>query len=110
MARGPIKKSIMVGDEIPSGIEFEEDGSEGLYDPEDPVRPMPEALATEIVAPMSSVRGRKLKSEGKEKIRVNVNHFCNIGGERYDFKKNEIYEVPIQVKLILQRANLLAPL
>jgi hypothetical protein len=49
-------------------------------------------------------------SEKKVKIKLNINHRCNIGGEWYDFKKDGEYSVPEGVKEILKEAGLLSPL
>lgn len=44
------------------------------------------------------------------KIRMRVDHNCNIGTERYYFVKGKVYNVPENVKRILNQAGLLAPL
>lgn len=48
--------------------------------------------------------------ESRVKIRMRVDHTCTIAMERYEFKQGEVYRVPRNVKRILNRAGLLAPL
>lgn len=44
------------------------------------------------------------------KIRMRVDHKCCIAMERYDLKAGKTYNVPENVKYILNKAGLLAPL
>ena len=44
------------------------------------------------------------------KIRMRVDHKCVIAMERYDLKAGSVYNVPANVKRILNDAGLLAPL
>lgn len=44
------------------------------------------------------------------KIRMRVDHKCCIAMERYDLKAGKTYTVPENVKTILNKAGLLAPL
>lgn len=44
------------------------------------------------------------------KIKMRVDHKCCIAMERYDLKKDKTYTVPRNVKNILNKAGLLAPL
>ena len=48
--------------------------------------------------------------ESRVKIRMRVDHTCTIAMERYEFKQGEVYRVPRNVKRMLNRAGLLAPL
>ena len=41
------------------------------------------------------------------KVRLKQNHTCRIGSNRYSFEKKKTYDVPLNVKLVLERANLL---
>lgn len=50
------------------------------------------------------------KPNGKVRIRMRVDHRCCIAMERYDLKAGETYLVPENVKNILNKAGLLAPL
>ena len=50
------------------------------------------------------------KPSGNVKIRMRVDHRCTIAMETYDLKKDKTYTVPQNVKNILNRAGLLAPL
>lgn len=50
------------------------------------------------------------KPEERVKIRLRVDHNCCIAMEFYEFKANNVYTVPKNVKRILNRAGLLAPL
>lgn len=52
----------------------------------------------------------KRKPKENVKIRLRVDHSCTIAMERYDFKEGKVYNVPANVKKILNRAGLLAPL
>lgn len=49
-------------------------------------------------------------TEYNVKIRMREDHYCCIGGERYDLKKGKLYTVPENVKRILNDAGFLAPL
>ena len=44
------------------------------------------------------------------RIRMRVDHRCTIAMERYDLKKGQCYNVPENVRNILNNAGLLAPL
>lgn len=44
------------------------------------------------------------------KIKLVKDHYCHIGGEHYQFIKDKQYNVPENVKRILLKAGLLAPL
>ena len=48
--------------------------------------------------------------EKKVKIRMRVDHNCTIAMENYDLKQGKTYDVPKDVKRILEEAGLLAPL
>ena len=67
-------------------------------------------------APKVNVEGaptgvdEKKKPEERVKIRLRVDHNCCIAMEFYEFKANKVYTVPKNVKRILNRAGLLAPL
>lgn len=50
------------------------------------------------------------EKEKKVKIRMRVDHHCVIAMERYDLKAGKCYDVPKNVKDILNRAGLLSPL
>lgn len=53
---------------------------------------------------------RSNQPNGNVKIRMRVDHKCCIAMERYDLKAGKTYVVPANVKGILNRAGLLAPL
>ena len=46
----------------------------------------------------------------KVKIRLNANHRCCIGGERYYFEEDKVYSVNPNIKRILNKSGLLKPL
>ena len=48
--------------------------------------------------------------ERNVKVRLAVNHTCCVGGIRYHFEKNKVYNVPLNVKTILAKADMLKPL
>ena len=50
------------------------------------------------------------RPKGTVKIRMRVDHKCCIARERYDLKAGKVYTVPENVKNILNKAGLLAPL
>lgn len=50
------------------------------------------------------------KPSGLVKIRMRTDHKCTIAMERYDLKAGKTYNVPENVKRILNKAGLLAPL
>lgn len=50
------------------------------------------------------------KPDGKVKIKMRVDHRCTIAMERYDLVAGKTYIVPRNVKNILNKAGLLAPL
>lgn len=49
-------------------------------------------------------------SKGNVRIKMANRHHCFIGGVRYDLEAGQCYNVPINVKEILNRAGLLTPL
>ena len=53
---------------------------------------------------------KKEAPKGNVRVRLNKNHHCFIGGEYYNFTKGNCYLVPENVKCILNKAGLLAPL
>ena len=48
--------------------------------------------------------------ENKVKVKLNKDHKCCIGGERYYFKKDGVYTVNTNIKRILNKGGLLKPL
>ena len=50
------------------------------------------------------------RTSGNVKIKMRVDHKCCIAMERYDLKAGKTYVVPENVKRILNKAGLLAPL
>lgn len=53
---------------------------------------------------------KSVRKEGNVRVRMRVDHKCNIAMVRYDLKKGETYTVPENVKKILDSRGLLAPL
>ena len=91
--------------------------------------PTPEEVSTEIETPeveipevdietpsgievdeKSAEVDKSNQPNGNVKIRMRVDHKCCIAMERYDLKAGKTYVVPANVKEILNRAGLLAPL
>ena len=64
-------------------------------------------VEVDIKASETAVSG---KVSGNVKIRMRVDHKCCIAMERYDLKAGKVYTVPENVKNILNKAGLLAPL
>ena len=57
------------------------------------------------------VKEDKMPREDKRvRIRMRVDHHCSIAMEHYDLKQGKCYDVPENVKKILDEAGLLAPL
>lgn len=75
---------------------------------------IPEEKADEITVDAEAFKVNEVnipeEKEKKVRIRLRVDHHCSIAMERYDFKAGKTYDVPANVKLILDRAGLLAPL
>lgn len=72
-------------------------------------------IPTEVEEPKVDVEVKPEVTEssrpnGKVKIRMRVDHKCCIAMERYDLKAGKTYTVPENVKRILNKAGLLAPL
>ena len=78
--------------------------------------PVEETPAVEVETPEVKVDVEKAevnvsnKPSGNVKIRMRTDHKCCIAMERYDLKAGKTYVVPVNVKNILNRAGLLAPL
>ena len=53
---------------------------------------------------------KSVRKEGNVKIRMREDHRCTIAMVRYDLKKGQSYNVPENVKRILEEHGLLAPL
>lgn len=85
-------------------------------DVETPVVEVPEVEVEEPKAEESKVEVDQAevstgnKPNGNVKIRMRVDHKCCIAMERYDLKAGKTYVVPENVKRILNKASLLAPL
>ena len=63
----------------------------------------------EVDADKAEVKANN-RPNGNVKIRMRVDHKCCIAMERYDLKAGKTYVVPENVKRILNKAGLLAPL
>lgn len=63
----------------------------------------------EVDAKVAEVKASD-RPKGTVKIRMRVDHKCCIAMERYDLKAGKVYTVPENVKNILNKAGLLAPL
>lgn len=50
------------------------------------------------------------KTTGNVRIRMLKDHRCYIGGEHYVLSKGQCYNVPVNVKDVLNNAGLLSPL
>lgn len=58
----------------------------------------------------TTVVAEEPKVKGNVRVRMNKDHQCFIGGEHYVLTAGQCYNVPANVKEILNRAGLLAPL
>lgn len=92
----------------------EETATDSAVEVDTPEVEIPEVETTEdtkedVKVDTSEVSTSK-KPDGNVKIRMRVDHKCCIAMERYDLKAGQTYIVPTNVKNILNRAGLLAPL
>lgn len=65
--------------------------------------------APKVEVNTSSAPDTSKKPEERVRIRLRVDHNCCIAMEFYEFKAGKVYHVPKNVKRILNRAGLLAP-
>lgn len=77
---------------------------------EETVEVEPEVSEPVISVDTTTVKESNIPEEKNVKIRMRVNHSCTIAMQRYDLKAGQCYNVPVNVKDILNRAGLLAPL
>ena len=70
---------------------------------------VPEVAEVEVDSEKAEVKTSN-KPNGNVKIRMRVDHKCCIAMERYDLKAGKTYTVSENVKRILNKAGLLAPL
>lgn len=109
--------------EAPEVETASEDGVEATVEPEVEVGETPEVEVpeVEVETPVDTKDSIDVNTEnakvdtsnkpsGKVKIRMRVDHKCCIAMERYDLKAGKTYVVPENVKRILNKAGLLAPL
>lgn len=68
-----------------------------------------ESAPSRVQVNTSKMETRRKPAENV-KIRLRVNHSCNIAGEQYDFKAGKVYTVPKNVKRIMNKAGFLSPL
>ena len=71
---------------------------------------IPEVEVEEPKVEVNTNATESKRAEGTVKIRMRVDHKCCIAMERYDLKEGKTYIVPENVKTILNKAGLLAPL
>ena len=99
-------------------VEIKEENSVFVEDPVFDEENTPEVVVEEPeIAPVVSVdvEGSKVKKEEQPEKNVRIkmadDHKCNIGGEWYNLKKGQCYNVPLSVKNRLMQVNgLLLPL
>lgn len=77
---------------------------------ETPEVEIPEVEVEEPKVEVDTKATETKRTEGTVKIRMRVDHKCCIAMERYDLKEGKTYIVPENVKTILNKAGLLAPL
>ena len=89
-----------------------QEGTTSVSEPEE----MPEVVIVptitepEKVTIKAAVIDNSKFPDDKVKIRLAQDHTCTIGDTKYNFEKRKVYDVPLNVKKVLERANLLAPL
>lgn len=64
----------------------------------------------EVDVKKAEVKKENIPVKDSVKIRMRVDHKCVIAMERYDLKAGKTYNVPSNVKRILNKAGVLAPL
>lgn len=77
---------------------------------EETVEVAPEVSAPVISVDTTTVKESNIPEDKNVRIKMRVNHTCTIAMQRYDLKAGQCYNVPVNVKDILNRAGLLAPL
>lgn len=70
---------------------------------------VPDVEEPEVSVDTSSIDDSK-KPENMVKVRMRTDHKCTIGGELYQLESGKVYNVPENVKRILNKAGLLSPL
>lgn len=86
----------------------EENVTDVQVDTTSPMEQLKNETAPKITVSTEKVDTRRKPTENV-KIRLRVDHSCNIAMEQYDFKAGKVYTVPKNVKKILNRAGLLSP-
>ena len=64
---------------------------------------------TFIKQPDTIEKVEKVTAQTKVRVRCRYDHNCSVGGVRYTFKKGVVQLVPLNVKKVLERADLLIP-
>lgn len=78
---------------------------------EETVEVEPEVSAEPVISvDTTTVKESNIPEDKNVRIKMRVNHTCTIAMQRYDLKAGQCYNVPVNVKDILNRAGLLAPL
>ena len=78
-------------------------------EPEVEVETPQEEKESEVTVDSNAVEDKTVASKNV-RVRAKVDHRCFIGGELYDLKADQCYNVPEFVKKTLNRAGVLAPL
>ena len=65
--------------------------------------------AVTIIAP-DLTTPEKVTAQSNVKVRCRYDHSCTVAGVKYSFKKGVVQTVPLNVKKVLERADLLLPL
>lgn len=98
-----------VGTVSAEDVKKAEEGVTGVQvDTTSPMEQLKNETAPKITVSTEKVDTRRKPTENV-KIRLRVDHSCNIAMEQYDFKAGKVYTVPKNVKKILNRAGLLSP-
>lgn len=96
----------------PENLENQETQNEGKQDENTPdvviVTPPENPEDEKVTADLTPVATAKAQSNVK--VATNRDHTCSIGGIRYNFYKGKQQSVPVAVKEILLKSNLLLPL
>lgn len=71
---------------------------------------IPSVKSGEVITFNPDPVGSKAQEQKKVKVSTVRDHSCTIGGQSYAFKKGKVVVVPENVKRVLKKAGILAPL
>ena len=93
-----------------NSLEEEEETPEVTVETEPEVTVEPEEQPKVNVDVEGSIVKKEEQPEKNVRIKMGADHKCCIGGEWYNLKKGQCYNVPLSVKKRLNKADVLLPL